>query len=118
MTDIEQLRPWVPRILAPLAFFTAATVLVVVVHRSLTADTGASPAPPTAATTATTPAGGEDVETPTGTTGPRRRFYRVREGDFLETIAQRFDTTVDDILQLNPNIDPNSLQPGQRIRVR
>lgn len=108
-----------PRVLAPLAFFAAATTLVVVVQRSLTADTATS-ATTTGATTGTTDRAG------TGTTerttkrgrGAKKRFYRVRDGDFLETIAQRFDTTVGDLLRLNPNLDPNSLQPGQRIRVR
>jgi LysM repeat protein len=119
----ENWRPWVPRVLAPLAFFAAATTLVVVVHRSLTADTAATPSPATGAPTgATGTKGAEGTGTtePTTTQGGRqaRRFYRVREGDFLETIAQRFDTTVDDLLQLNPNVDPNNLQPGQRLRVR
>ena len=111
----ERWRPWLPRILAPLAFFAAATVLVVVINRSLNSDTGQ---------TATTPAAGTGTAATTteGTTtnrgGKKKRFYRVREGDFLETIAQRFDTTVEDLLALNPNLDPNSLQPGERIRVR
>ena len=108
-----------PRVLAPVAFFAAATTLVVVVHRSLTADTTATPSPggPTAGTTVTP---GTETTEPATTQGRarKRRFYRVRAGDFLETIAQRFDTTVDDLLQLNPNLDPNSLQPGERIRVR
>jgi LysM repeat protein len=111
----ERWRAWLPRILAPLAFFAAATVLVVVVNRSLNADAGQ--------TATTPPAAGTDTSATTneGTTtnrGGKKRFYRVRNGDFLETIAQRFDTTVEDLLALNPNLDPNSLQPGERIRVR
>jgi LysM repeat protein len=41
----------------------------------------------------------------------------VQRGDTLESIAQKFDTTVDDLLRLNPDIDPLALSPGQRIRV-
>ena len=104
--------------LAPLAFFAAATTLVAVVHRSLTAETAASPTTTAPATDATRTGSTDVGATTTKSGGPKKRFYRVREGDFLETIAQRFDTTVDDLLQLNPNLDPNSLQPGQRIRVR
>ena len=115
-------RSWGPRLLAPVAFFAAATTLVLVIHRSLTADTAATPTPTGATETAGTAGtgtgtGATETETTQGGQG-RRRFYRVRSGDFLETIAQRFDTTVGDLLELNPNLDPNSLQPGQRIRVR
>ncbi len=124
MVGNEDWRAWVPRILAPLAFFAAATTLVLVIHRSLTANTAATPTPTgatetvgTAGTGTATGATETETETTQGGQG-RRRFYRVRSGDFLETIAQRFDTTVEDLLELNPNLDPNSLQPGQRIRVR
>jgi LysM repeat protein len=41
----------------------------------------------------------------------------VKRGDTLESIAAKFDTTVDDLLQLNPNVDPLALSPGQKIRV-
>ncbi len=110
---------WGPRILAPLAFFTAVTVLVLLVHNSLT--TGASESASPTVTRA---------EAPTATTGARtgrtesrpfrrgRRFYAIRAGDTLEAVAVRFDTTVDDLLRLNPAIDETSLTPGQRIRIR
>jgi LysM repeat protein len=35
----------------------------------------------------------------------------------LGTIASRHNTTVDQLLTLNPGVDPSALQPGQRIRV-
>jgi LysM repeat protein len=41
----------------------------------------------------------------------------VKVGDTLESIAAKFDTTVDDLLTLNPGIDPLALNPGQKIRV-
>jgi LysM repeat protein len=112
--DEEERQPWGPRLLAPLAFFTAVVILVLLVNSSLSSDTEGSTTPtnPPAATGNTTTGG-----TTTTATG-RRRFYRIREGDTLEAIAERFDTTVDDLLQLNPGIDANSLTPGQRIRIR
>ena len=42
---------------------------------------------------------------------------RAADGDTLESIAAKFDTTVDDLLALNPGIDPLALSPGQKIRV-
>ena len=43
--------------------------------------------------------------------------YSVRSGDTLGTIADRFGTTVDQLLVLNPGIDPRALRVGQRLRV-
>ncbi|MBQ8807694.1 MAG: LysM peptidoglycan-binding domain-containing protein [Clostridia bacterium] len=45
------------------------------------------------------------------------QFYIVREGDTLLTIANEFDTTVENILRLNPDIDPDNLTIGRRICV-
>jgi hypothetical protein len=112
---------WGMRVLAPLAFFAAATILVLLVQDALNAGNEAA-SPPVAerqeATPGqTSPAG---TGTQTGATGPQaqRRFYAIRSGDTLETIAARFQTSVEDLVELNPNIDPNALQPGQRIRIR
>jgi LysM repeat protein len=41
--------------------------------------------------------------------------YTIRAGDTLYALANRYDTTVDAILQLNPSVDPNSLRVGQII---
>jgi LysM repeat protein len=111
---------WGMRVLAPLAFFAAATVLVLLVQNALNAgNETASPAPREAPPAAGAPTAATGTGTETGTT-PRqqRRFYVIRSGDTLETIAARFGTTVEDLVELNPNVDPNALQPGQRIRVR
>jgi LysM repeat protein len=104
-------RVWAARLAAPVAFFAAAIGLVVVVQRGL--DEG------TSATNTTTPGATTPTTTTPGTTTDRRerRIYRVRQGDTLESIAEKFDTTVDDLLRLNPDIDPLALSPGQRIRV-
>lgn len=110
-------RAWGPRILAPLAFFTAATILVLIIHSSLTAESEGSTAPTTATTVETRPNGTTTAPTTTGKT-VKKRFYRIQEGDTLDAIALRFDTTVDDLLELNPAVDPNALTPGQRIRIR
>lgn len=41
--------------------------------------------------------------------------YNVNPGDTLLSIAVRFQTGVESLLQANPDIDPNNLQVGQRI---
>lgn len=58
------------------------------------------------------PASGPD---PANTT--RAISYRVRRGDSLARISQRFQVTVDDLVRWN-RIDPNRyLQPGQRLQL-
>jgi LysM repeat protein len=110
---------WAPRVLAPLAFFTAATILVLLINSSLNADTdGDASSPPTVTRVTGGANRGSEATTTAGGRPQRKQFYRVREGDILETIAARFDTSIEDLLQLNPGIDPNSLTPGQRVRVR
>jgi LasA protease len=43
--------------------------------------------------------------------------YTVSPGDNLSWIAQRYGCTVEDLVRLNRLPDPDSLQPGQRLRV-
>ncbi|MEJ6951910.1 LysM peptidoglycan-binding domain-containing protein [Natronospora cellulosivora (SeqCode)] len=43
--------------------------------------------------------------------------YTIRSGDTLYEIARRYNTSVDAILRINPNIDPRNLQVGSVICV-
>lgn len=45
------------------------------------------------------------------------QFYIIEEGDILFTIAAKFDTTPENILRLNPGLDPANLPVGRRICV-
>lgn len=44
--------------------------------------------------------------------------YTIRPYDTIWMLAQVFNTTVDDIMQLNPGIDPRNLMIGQVINIR
>jgi spore germination protein YaaH len=88
---------------APVAFLAAATAAALLVRAGLKSGND-RPAAPSPTATASVPSG-------------KRAFYRVRAGDTLSTVAERFDTTVDDLFSLNPSIDPNALRIGQRLRV-
>lgn len=47
---------------------------------------------------------------------PRGSFsYRIKSGDTLYKLAQTYNTTVEDIMYLNPGINPKNLQIGQMI---
>jgi LysM repeat protein len=104
-------RRFVARVAAPLALLLAATVLVLLVRSALDEPETARPA--TTALPATTTA-----ETQTGSEpAPAARYYVVKSGDTLEAIAARHDTSVERLLELNPDVDPVALTIGQRIRV-
>jgi LysM domain len=120
VVDPDRLRVWVARLAAPLAFFFAATVLVILVQRGLESDEGeaGSGENPTQVDT-TTPTTTEPNGTTTRPDRPcLRNRARVREGDTLESIAARCEVPVDQILELNPGIDPLALNPGQIVRIR
>jgi LysM repeat protein len=111
MVSDPKYRLWIYRLGAPLAFFLAATILVVLIQKGL--DSGTASTTTARVSTVSTP-----VETtPTTTTSKKKKIYRVKAGDTLESIAAKFNTTVDDLLALNPKIDPLALSPGQKIRV-
>ncbi len=46
---------------------------------------------------------------------PSYVVYVVQPGDTLWKISKRYNTTVDKIIEANPDIDPNNLQIGQKI---
>jgi LysM repeat protein len=97
---------------APLAFLLAATIAVLLVRSGLKSD--AAPTT-TSAPTATVPT---TRTTPTTTPPARRRFYRLRSGETLSDVAIKFNTTVEQLLVLNPGIEPTNLTVGQRVRVK
>ncbi len=46
------------------------------------------------------------------------RVYVVRSGDTLSSISVRTRVGLQRLLSLNPSVSPNSLQAGQRLRLR
>ena len=56
--------------------------------------------------------------TPTTTVKVTRRTYIVRTGDTLSSISLDTGVSVDRLQQLNPDVDVQALQPGQRLKLR
>jgi lysozyme len=52
------------------------------------------------------------------TTSECPNWYVVKSGDSLWAIANRFFTTLDDLMRLNELASPNVIFPGQIIRIR
>ena len=112
------------RYLAPLALGAAFVVLVVAYVASFGGDdqpaTSGAPsgnAATTATGTGTTATGTSATSTATtaGDDDVPGRTYTVQPGDILSTIAEEQGVTVEQILELNPDIDPQSLQAGDEL---
>jgi LysM repeat protein len=103
---------WFIRYGLPTGFLLLATVTILVVRPALHAGNAApglrQPAP--------APAPRVSSERPQ-IRSTRASGYSVRSGDTLGTIADRFGTTVHQLLVLNPGIDPRALRVGQTLRV-
>ena len=106
------------RYAAPAAFLLAVTVAILLVRAGLDNGDSSTP-PPTATTTEVTPTTTEEPGTTATSTVPAdAEFYEIQAGDTLAVIADQHGTTVEQLLVLNPDIDPVALTVGQRIRVK
>jgi LysM repeat protein len=48
----------------------------------------------------------------------RTRFYVIQGGDSMTSIAHKTGVSLTTLESLNPSVDPNTLQTGQRLRLR
>lgn len=117
---------------APAAFLVAATILALLIHSAL-GGRGGSPGRTTTALgpvtrPSTAPVAGQKTRTITSThtsvagttsgTVAGAEYTTVQSGDTFGSIAARSGTSVTEIEGLNPGVSSNSLQVGQRIRVK
>jgi LysM repeat protein len=113
---------------APAAFLAAVTIAVILIKAGLNGGSGSTttavlPTTSTATKTTTTTklvlTGPQAGTTSTATdTTAGAEYYVVQSGDTLGSIAGKYSTTVDELMTLNPGIDPTALNIGQRIRVK
>jgi LysM repeat protein len=98
------------RLLAPLALVAAAFALITVVASGGgQSSTDESPAAATAtpASTSSAPRQPREREQP--------RSYTVKPGDTPSAIADREGVPLDQLLEANPDVDPNALVPGAEL---
>jgi LysM repeat protein len=107
------------RFLAPVALLAFALALFLVVGRTSpdggSAGTDANTTQEQPASSTPTPGGGDDAPA-ADSKGPR--FYRVKPGDTPSAIAESTGVPLSQIMELNPDLDPQTLAPGQRIKLR
>jgi LysM repeat protein len=110
---------------APAAFLAAATIAILLIKAGLSGSGGGTTtttaALPTTTAATTTAPGKKVTVTPspatTSTATAADQYYTVVSGDTLGSIAAKYSTTVDELMRLNPGVDPASLHIGQKIRV-
>ncbi len=116
----DRIRVWIARFAAPLVFFLAATVLVILVQRALESDSGEARSDGDIDRRGRHAADDDEPGRDHGSSpcAAGRSATRVRSGDTLESIAEKCDVSLSVLLELNPSIDPLALNPGDRIRLR
>jgi LysM repeat protein len=98
------------RLLAPIALAVCAIALFAIVLSSGGGDDGSDrPQASKKQTTRKTPTTPRTVVRPT---------YTVKTGDTLDKIAEQTGVTVDKLEELNPQLDPQALVTGQKIKLR
>jgi LysM repeat protein len=101
---------------APAAFLAAVTIAVILIKSGLSGG-GANDAITLPTTLPTTTHHATTTHKTTTATTAAARYYTIQPGDTLGVVAVREHTTVEELLRLNPGIDPKALHSGQRIRV-
>jgi LysM repeat protein len=97
------------RFLAPIALAAVAVGTYVIVHAGLNPQHSTAP---------------QSTQVQTGTTAGHQRhhatpkFYIVKSGDTLSQISVKTHVSILRLSALNPSISANSLQTGQRLRLR
>lgn len=98
------------RVLAPLALVVCTIAFLVVV---LTSDAG-DDSGAESATSTEQPAQVSSSQRPRS----QRRTYTVKVGDSLGAIAEKTGVDVETLQELNPELDPQALTPGQKIKLQ
>ena len=113
MPDQRRRRRSPARLIAPLALLLCAVALATVVISSPAVDGDETSGDRTSERTTTGPPAQTDRQA-----RARRRNYTVKAGDTLGAIAEKTGVSVERLLVLNPELDPQALVAGQRIRLR
>lgn len=114
------------RMLAPVALGAAFLALIVAVIASGIFGDGADYKAPASKTDKTVAS-----KTKTATTAPVEKpvtkpaippteaaVYTLKDGDDLATVAEKSGVTVAKLIELNPDADPLTLAPGQKLNLR
>ncbi len=100
---------YVARVLAPLALIAVVFALYTVVKdaNAPKSDNGAQTSQPTATATSKSKKSKK----------AKKKMYTVKSGDTPSGIADKYGISLATLEKLNPKLDPQSLSPGERLKV-
>lgn len=93
---------WAARILAPLALIVVIVGFILVISGSSSDDNGS---------------GGSEQTTVRENKGEIPKTYVVQAGDSLTSISEEFGISIKRIERLNPDIDAQTLNEGQELKL-
>jgi LysM repeat protein len=99
------------RFLAPIALVAFAVALYTVVKDAR--EPAGKSSSDTPAQASSTPS----KESASKKTAKKKRVYTVKQGDTASAIAAKTGISIETMQKLNKNFDPQTLAPGQRIRL-
>ena len=118
------------RWLAPLALLAVVVAVFVVWNGSTggdsdsdqsssTTSTAAKSKPKSRTSTTSTDETSDSTDTTATQTTPAngQKTYTVRPGDTLAAIAAQTGVSVEQLMELNPDLDPNSMSVGDKIKL-
>ena len=112
MADHRRLRRNTARIAAPLALVACGVAIALVIMSFTDDQKNDEPQ-------RTTTQAGERTTPQNGTQRRNRRpVYRVKLNDTLGLIAEKTGVPVERLQELNPELDPQNLVVGQRVKLR
>src|SRR3954464_12651693 len=100
------------RFLAPIALIAFAFALYTVVHDNQKPAGNNSDAPATSA-----PATPTKTASKKKSSSKKRKTYTVKPGDTPSGIAEKTGIPLETLMDLNPELDPQTMAPGQKIRL-
>jgi LysM repeat protein len=97
------------RVAAIAALAVSFVVVMVLIASSLSGGDGSTASGPS----------GQRQSMAAGSAGSERKIYVVKPGDCcLSQIAQKTGIDIDVLVQLNPNLDPQAIHSGDRVKLR
>jgi len=100
------------RYIVPLALAATVTATYFIVHHALVNKHDSTTTPTVLTTSTVAHSHGA------GSGSSKAKFYVVKSGDSLSGIAAKTGVSMSAIERLNPHMNPNALQPSQRLRLR
>ena len=98
----------------PALFLLVVTVAVLLIRAGLESGSSSAPATVPKVTIPAQPT----TSTRRKAAKPHAQYYTVQSGDTFGSIASRTGISVAQLEQLNPGVSSNSLQVGQKLRVK